>query len=78
MNATTSTFSFKQIAIDFKEITKAGLAITALWYLGKNHVNENVIHTIKHRLNEKQFVEVLKHTNQMPVWMASAFNQYQK
>lgn len=51
------------------------LVITALWYLGKNHVNENVTNTIKQRLNEKQFSEVLKHINQMPVWMATAFKQ---
>jgi hypothetical protein len=51
------------------------LVITALWYLGKNHVNENVANTIKQRLNEKQFSEVLKHINQMPVWMATAFKQ---
>ncbi len=52
------------------------LVITALWYLGKNNINENVINTIQQRLNEKQFSEVLKHSNQMPVWMAIAFKQY--
>ena len=31
MNATANTFSFKQIAIDFKEITKAGLAISVVF-----------------------------------------------
>ncbi len=31
MNATAATFSFKQIAIDFKEITKAGLAISVVF-----------------------------------------------
>ncbi len=31
MNATTSTFSFKQITIDFKEITKAGLAVSVVF-----------------------------------------------
>jgi hypothetical protein len=52
--------------------------ISALWYFGKNNTNENVIDTIKQRLNEKQFSEVLKHTNQMPAWMASAFQKQQK
>lgn len=52
------------------------LVITALWYLGKNYINENVINTIKQRLNEKQFSEVLKYTHQMPVWMAGAFKQH--
>lgn len=54
------------------------LVITALWYLGKNHVNENTINIIKQRLKEKQFSEVLNHIHQMPEWMASVFNQYQK
>jgi hypothetical protein len=54
------------------------LVITALWYLGKNHVNENTINTIKQRLSEKQFSEILKHTYRMPTWMAGAFKQYQE
>ncbi len=52
--------------------------ITALWYLGKHNMNEAVVKKIKEKLSEKQFSDVLKHTNQMPVWMASAFKQYQK
>ena len=31
MNATATTFSFKQLAVDFKEITKAGLAISVVF-----------------------------------------------
>ena len=31
MNATATTFSFKKIAIDFKEITKAGLAVSVVF-----------------------------------------------
>lgn len=54
------------------------LVIAALWYFGKNNVNEGVINAIKQRLNEKQFSEVLKYTHRMPVWMAGAFKQYQK
>jgi hypothetical protein len=54
------------------------LVITALWYLGKNHINENVINILRERLSEKQFSEVIKQTNQMPIWMATAFKQYQK
>ena len=52
------------------------LVITALWYLGKDHVNANIICAIKQRLNEKQFSEVTKHTHQMPIWMADTFKQY--
>lgn len=56
--------------------TITGLVITALWYMGKSNITENTIKTLKERLNEQQFFEVLKHTNQMPVWMANAFKQY--
>src|SRR6478609_8344339 len=31
MNATANTFSLKKIAIDFKEITKAGLAVSVVF-----------------------------------------------
>jgi hypothetical protein len=51
------------------------VVITALWYMGKNHASAEVISTIKQRLNEKQFSEILQHTNQMPFWMASAFKK---
>ncbi len=54
------------------------IVITALWYIGKEHINKSIINTIKQRLNEKQFVQVLKHVNQMPMWMAAAFQEYQE
>lgn len=52
--------------------------ITALWYLGKNNMNQGVITKIKEQLSEKQFSEVLKYTHQMPMWMVIAFKQYKK
>lgn len=52
--------------------------ITALWYLGKHNMNEIVVKKIKEQLSEKQFSDLLKHTNKMPVWMINAFKQYQK
>ena len=55
--------------------TLVGLVITALWYLGKNHINENVINIIKRRLSGKQFAELIKHTNKMPEWMAVGFKE---
>lgn len=54
--------------------TITGLVIAALWYVGKNNVTQITINTLKERLSEQQFTEVLRHTNQMPVWMAQAFN----
>jgi predicted transcriptional regulator of viral defense system len=52
--------------------------ITALWYLGKQNMNELVVKKIKEQLSEKQFSDVLKHVNNMPVWMSDVFKQYQK
>jgi len=55
---------------------RAGLALSALWYLGKDNVNSNVISAIHEGLTEKEF-ENLKHTD-MPAWMSGAFEKYDK
>ena len=49
------------------------LVIAALWYLGKNNVNESIVNKIKEKLTNQQFTELLKHTNKMPHWMANSF-----
>ena len=54
----------------------SGIAISALWYLGKNNVNLSVVRTIRARLTEKDFEE-LKGA-QLPAWMASALEKYGK
>jgi hypothetical protein len=46
---------------------RAGLALSALWYLGKNNVNPDVIGTIREGLTEKEFI-TLRNTD-MPAWM---------
>lgn len=40
--------------------TKVGLAISAMQYLGKNLVNEKVIHQIKEHLSEREFKQLRK------------------
>jgi hypothetical protein len=55
---------------------RPGLALSALWYLGKNNVNPNVINTIRLGLTAEEF-EALKNAD-IPVWMASALEQYDK
>jgi hypothetical protein len=52
------------------------LALSALWYLGKNNVDANVIGVIRKGLTEEEF-ETLKHTD-MPGWMAGALERYGK
>ena len=53
---------------------KPGLALSALWYLGKNNVNAQVISKIKSGLSAEDF-ETLKSAD-MPVWMSTALNRY--
>lgn len=59
-------------------MTRAGEIISALWYLGKDHVDRNVIEKIRKLLTVEDFDEVLKHCKSMPAWMADAFYSYQK
>lgn len=50
----------------------AGLALAAMWYLGKTEVTPAVIEKIRHKLGSSEF-EVLKSaTNSMPSWMSDA------
>lgn len=55
---------------------RPGLALSALWYLGKNNVNANVVNAIREGLTAKEF-ETLKHTD-MPAWMEVALERYGK
>jgi hypothetical protein len=58
--------------------TIIGLVISALWYLGKDQVNSEVIKKIKERLTAQEFNELFNMHQQMPHWMVAAFNLYQK
>ena len=55
-----------------------GLVISALLYLGKEHVDAQVIRQIKNRLTNKQFQNVQEHTELMPGWMVDVFYRYKK
>ena len=55
---------------------KPGLALTALWYLGKEQVNTETIRLIQEGLSSKEF-EILRSTS-MPAWMACAIETYSK
>lgn len=58
--------------------SKAGLAITALWYLGKKNVNSNVIGTIRKKMLPSEFQELKVAIPLMPAWMADRFYMYEK
>ncbi|KXW56432.1 MAG: type IV toxin-antitoxin system AbiEi family antitoxin domain-containing protein [Betaproteobacteria bacterium] len=57
----------------------AGLALSAMWYLGKTEVTPTLIEKIRHKLGAKEF-EILKSaTSSMPAWMSDAiFRNEQK
>jgi hypothetical protein len=55
---------------------KTGLALTALWYLGKEQVNVETIRRIREGLSSKEF-ETLRSTS-MPGWMTEAIETYNK
>ena len=54
--------------------TKPGLALSALWYLGKNQVNEETIRQIHTAMNEKEF-DTLRGAD-MPAWMSQKVESY--
>lgn len=58
--------------------TLVGLVISALWYLGKNHVSTVTIEKIKQQIEPEQFNELIEHLCQMPAWMANIFYSHQK
>jgi hypothetical protein len=58
--------------------TTTCLVVSALWHLGKNEVNLEIIKKIKQRIKPEEFSELFKYTEYMPAWMAESFNLYQR
>jgi len=52
---------------------KTGLALSALWYLGKDNVDAEVVSKIKSGLSTEEF-ELLKSAD-MPAWMVAVLNE---
>ena len=47
----------------------AGVALAALWYLGKNGVTTETIHQIRRRLPAEEFEALKRESRSMPAWM---------
>lgn len=58
--------------------TKVGMAISALWYLGKEQVNHEMFEAINSKLTEQEWKELKLAASQMPSWMADAMHRYEK
>lgn len=50
--------------------TPVGLALNALWYLGREHVTAEVVAKISRKLSSGAFEELCSATGVMPGWMA--------
>jgi hypothetical protein len=51
----------------------AGLALTAMWYLGKTVVTPSLIEKIRRKLSVCEFEMLRSVTSSMPAWMSDAF-----
>lgn len=56
--------------------SKAGLAILALWYLGKNLISNEAINKIENRLTQQEFEKFISSSEYMPAWMSNVVLQY--
>src|SRR5438046_212281 len=54
----------------------SGLALSALWYLGKEQVTTGTIKTIREKLTPQEFEEFRAETPSMPAWMANTVHRY--
>jgi hypothetical protein len=55
----------------------AGMALSALYYLGRSEVTTVVIEKIREKLSPSEFEILHSATNLMPAWMSDIFHQYQ-
>jgi hypothetical protein len=58
-------------------VRPAGVALSALWYMGKQNVTPSAIAKIKHRLSPEEFRFLSESKWAMPAWMADAFHRYE-
>lgn len=75
LNVTLKHVSKKKIPLYGSKI---GLAITALWYLGKKEVNLHVIKQIQKKLTGQEFITFLSSKAHMPIWMNNVVLQYER
>lgn len=57
--------------------TKVGMALSALWYLGKDRVDNKVFEAISSKLNSEEYARFRATVPQMPGWMIQALRRYE-
>lgn len=55
----------------------AGMALAALWYLGKKEVTRATFEQIQRKLGPAEFKALIAARGQMPAWMVKALEQHQ-
>lgn len=55
----------------------SGLALSALWYLGKNEVQPHTIELIRQKLSPTEFEALKSAKASMPGWMTEVFYRYE-
>lgn len=56
----------------------AGIALAALWYLGKDSVTPATLETIRKKLPAGEFEALCAAAQQMPAWMSDVFFRFQR
>lgn len=56
----------------------SGLALSALWYLGKGQISPATIETIREKLTPEAFTEFRAETPSMPAWMTDTLRRYEQ
>jgi hypothetical protein len=56
----------------------SGLALSALWYLGKEQVTPGTIRAIREKLTPEAFEEFRTETSAMPAWMADTLYRFEQ
>jgi hypothetical protein len=54
----------------------AGLALAAMWYLGKKEVTLSLIEKIQRKLSSEEFEILQSAISVMPAWMSNVMSQY--
>jgi Family of unknown function (DUF6088) len=83
----TRTLKLGKLRLTLKHIARrklalagkpSGLALSALWYLGKEQVSPATIQTIRERLTPEAFAEFRTETAAMPGWMSDTLHRYEQ
>ncbi|MEY3386062.1 MAG: hypothetical protein RIR53_873 [Bacteroidota bacterium] len=56
----------------------AGLALTAMWYLGRNEVSTATVEDLRHRIGTTEFTALRSVSRQLPAWMSRILIEHEQ